>query len=37
MPRDFLSAMNALSAQSKDYVFVRDDQLMTLIQRANAR
>jgi len=37
MPRDFLSAMNALSAQSKDYVFVRDDQLMTLIRRANAR
>jgi hypothetical protein len=37
MPRDFVSAMQALSAQSKDYVFVRDDQLMALIRRANAR
>jgi hypothetical protein len=36
MPRDFLSAMDVLSAQSKDYVFVRDDQLMTLIRRDHA-
>lgn len=36
MPGDFLSAMNTLAGQSASYVFVRDDQLMTLIRHASA-